>query len=281
MNKPTPACIPRGLIRLFVLLVVIDYKTQMKECSPRLFLLHPKGKGSCLNSLTNMNPLPTHKQVKSKERVQKHGEVFTPQWVVNDMLDLLPAEVWAPEKKFLEPACGEGAFLVEIFKRKLQKISAATQNEWEWQAVIATSSIYGIELLADNTKKCQLNIIQIFNDFYNHRFPNTQDKEVTQTVRFIIGRNIIQGNALTYRKCSLSCGNECTTCTLILFSEWIPLENDLIKRKDYTYKGIIDAHHQRQASIGNLFEAEFTKEEYGLQKEYNPVNYKEIRYAKD
>jgi len=75
-----------------------------------------------------MNTNPTDKQVKSKERVQKHGEVFTPQWVVNDMLDLLPADVWEPGKTFLEPACGEGAFLVEIYKRKLQKIPTTTQN---------------------------------------------------------------------------------------------------------------------------------------------------------
>ena len=106
------------------------------------------------------------KQVKSKERVQKHGEVFTPQWVVNDMLDLLPADVWSPNTTFLEPACGEGAFLKEIYKRKLQNIKVETQSEWEWQAAIATSSIYGIELLEDNAKQCMQNLMQIFSDFY-------------------------------------------------------------------------------------------------------------------
>ena len=221
------------------------------------------------------------KQVKSKERVQKHGEVFTPAWVVNDMLNLLPDDVWQPEKTFLEPACGEGAFLIEIYKRKLQKISTEEQNQWEWQAAIATGSLYGIELLEDNVKQCVQNLFQIFNNFYHTHFHKTQDEELIKTVQFLFNRNIIQGNALTYRKCSLDCGNECTTCEDIVFSEWIPLNNDQFKRKDYTYQGIINADKQRQTSIGGLFETEFLKQEYGLIKEYKPTNYKEIQYAED
>ena len=145
------------------------------------------------------------KQVKSKERVQKHGEVFTPQWVVNDMLNLLPENVWEMDKTFLEPACGEGAFLVEIYKRKLQKITTNEQNEWEWLVAIVTSSLYGIELLEDNAKQCRLNIMTVFTELYEKQFPETMNDELIQTVQFLISRNIIQGNALTYRKCTLTC----------------------------------------------------------------------------
>jgi len=226
-----------------------------------------------------MNENQSVKQVKSKERVQKHGEVFTPAWVVNDMLDLLPAEVWRPEETFLEPACGEGAFLVEIYRRKLQHINANTQEQWEWQAAIATSSIYGIELLEDNAKQCRLNLVQIFNDFYHNHFPDTQDENIVETIQFLIDRNIIQGNALTYRKCLLACGNECTICEKILFSRWTPLAKSQFKRKDYTFEGIIDADKSRQKYAGSLFDVAFSQEEYGLIQEFKPIHYKEIQYA--
>ena len=111
--------------------------------------------------------------IKSKARIQKHGEVFTPAWVVNDMLNMLPEEVWEAGKTFLEPACGEGAFLIEILKRKLEKINTENQTEWEWLAAIATSSIYGIEILEDNTTNCRKNVLQVFNKFYDEKFINT------------------------------------------------------------------------------------------------------------
>jgi len=216
---------------------------------------------------------------KSKERIQKHGEVFTPTWVVNDMLNMLPEDIWEIDKTFLEPACGEGAFLVEIYRRKLERISAEIQAEWEWKSAIATSSIYGIELLEDNAEQCGMNLVRVFLSFYDKIFPNTRDEEVIKTIQFILSRNIIQGNALTYRKCAISCGNKCNKCELIVFSEWIPLENKQFKRKDYTYEGIVNASEKQNASKGTLFEEEIKESETGLVKEYKPVNWKEIRYA--
>ena len=239
-----------------------------------------------------MNTNHADNLVKSKERIQKHGEVFTPHWVVNDMLDLLPAEVWQPKKTFLEPACGEGAFLIEIFRRKLQNIVSTTlnnhsttldqQSKWEWQTAIATSSIYGIELLEDNAQRCKENLLRVFTTSYNKHFPNSQEKEFTKTIGFLIERNIIQGNALTYRKCKLSCGNECKKCKLIIFSEWSPVsENNehFFIRKDYTYEGIINTEQMRESASGGLFADEFSNDEYGLVKKYRPVNFKKIRYA--
>jgi len=220
-------------------------------------------------------------QVKSKERVQKHGEVFTPVWVVKDMLNLLPKDCWKTEITFLEPAYGEGAFLIEIYKRKLQSIKIKLQDEWEWQVAIATSSIYGIELLEDNTNLCKQYLMRVFKTFYNKHFPDTQDEDYTKTIEFIVNRNIIQGNALTYRKCKLNCGNECKTCDPIIFSEWTPFEKCQFRRKDYTYEYIINADKNRQKYADTLFEVEFSKEELGLIKEYKPVNFKEIRYATD
>lgn len=216
---------------------------------------------------------------KSKERVQNHGEVFTPTWVVEDILNLLPKKVWEVSETFLEPACGEGVFLVEIYKRKLQNIKADTLEEWEWQAAIATSSIYGIELLEDNAEQCTMNLIRLFTKFYEKISSNNPDEEVIRTIQFILSRNIIQGNALTFHRCTESCDSQCNKCELIIFSEWKPLANNQFKRKDYTYKGIVNASDQRKESKGTLFEEANKNTEIGLVKEYLPVSWKKIRHV--
>jgi len=217
---------------------------------------------------------------KSKERIQKHGEVFTPEWIVNDMLNLLPAEVWEIDKKFLEPACGEGAFLKEIYKIKLQNIQNVSQEKWEQKATVATSSIYGIELLNDNIKQCKQNLIQLFVSIYDKLFRGSLNEIIIDTVRFLVDKNIVQGNALTYRKCTVKCGNECQQCELIVFSEWIPIfENEklFIKRKDFSYEGLVKSDEMKQKDNDNLFEEEVKNKEYGLIKEFETVDFKEIK----
>lgn len=91
--------------------------------------------------------------VKSRQRVADHGEVFTPQWMVGDMLDLVKDESERIDARVLEPACGEGAFLQEILRRKLATVHARYgKNDFERRhyALLALMSTYGIELLADN-----------------------------------------------------------------------------------------------------------------------------------
>ena len=100
-------------------------------------------------------------QIKSKERVSAHGEVFTNPREVNAMLDLVKAETERIDSRFLEPACGDGNFLIEILRRKLAicenrvKAKQYTQLQYEHDAIWAISSIYGIELLADNAAACR------------------------------------------------------------------------------------------------------------------------------
>ena len=60
------------------------------------------------------------RQVKSKQRVTDHGEVFTADREVNAMLDLVKQETERVDSRFLEPACGDGNFLAEILHRKLE-----------------------------------------------------------------------------------------------------------------------------------------------------------------
>lgn len=98
------------------------------------------------------------KQIKSRERVANHGEVFTPEWLVNDMLDLVKREVERVDSRVLEPACGSGNFLVQVLRRKLDAVEATyrnSQRERANQALYGLMCIYGIELLPDNVNECR------------------------------------------------------------------------------------------------------------------------------
>ena len=95
-------------------------------------------------------------QVKSKHRVAQYGEVLTAPREVNAMLDLVKQETERIESRFLEPACGTGNFLIEILRRKLEVVEkryAKSQVEFERYAVLAVSSIYGIDILDENVQQ--------------------------------------------------------------------------------------------------------------------------------
>jgi type I restriction-modification system DNA methylase subunit len=107
------------------------------------------------------------KYVKSKQRVADHGEVFTPPWLVEAMLDLVKDETERIDSRFLEPACGSGNFLVQILRRKLAAVElkyGKSDFERQHYALLALMCIYGIELLADNITECRNNMLEIFAD---------------------------------------------------------------------------------------------------------------------
>jgi type I restriction-modification system DNA methylase subunit len=140
--------------------------------------------------------------IKSKERVQKHGEVFTPQHIVKDMLNLLPKEIWENVgKTFLEPACGEGAFLTKIYEKKLERVDKISNDftDWEYNAFRATASIYGIELLEDNLQICKEKLNSIFLKFYekaSKKYNAIANDKTIEGINFLIDCNIVQKNFL-------------------------------------------------------------------------------------
>ena len=117
---------------------------------------------------------------KSKQRVKKFGEVFTPQELVLQILDKLPDASWEPDKTFLEPSCGTGNFIVEILQRKIDNGAKPLQ---------ALSTIYGIDIMKDNVNECHKKILQICID------NGLKEKDLAEANN-IIKRNIIVGNAL-------------------------------------------------------------------------------------
>ena len=141
-----------------------------------------------------MSGMNEKKQVKSKKRVADHGEVFTNEREVNAMLDLVKHETERIDSRFLEPACGNGNFLAEVLRRKLKVVDQRygnNQMDWERYAVIAVSSIYGVDILEDNAKECRERLYTIFDDFYTVLFKEKCKEECRRSIRFLFDRNIL------------------------------------------------------------------------------------------
>ena len=189
----------------------------------------------------------TVKQIKSKKRVTDHGEVFTNQREVNAMLDLVKQETERIDSRFLEPACGDGNFLVEILRRKLEVVSRRyrkSQLDYERYAVIAISSIYGIDLLSDNVEECRSRLFNIFQEQYQKLYKDQTKTNCLESIKFILSKNIIQGDALTLNKANSE--------EPIVFSEWSAVNGSMIKRRDYTLANLLQAEAAKVP--GGLFD---------------------------
>src|SRR5262245_49617046 len=106
--------------------------------------------------------------IRSKQRIADHGEVFTPAWMVEAMLDLVRGETERIDSRFLEPACGSGNFLVQILQRKLVVVElkfGKSDFEKHHYALLALMCTYGIELLADNIAECHANMLEVLADY--------------------------------------------------------------------------------------------------------------------
>ena len=161
--------------------------------------------------------------IRSKKRVADHGEVFTPDWMVEAMLDLVREETDRIDSRFLEPACGSGNFLVKVLQRKLAAVELKyTGSEFNRQhyALLGLMCIYGIELLADNVAECRENLIEIFAEYLNA----DEADDIVKAGLAVLDINLIHGDALTMRTHD---GNP------IVFSEWGYLGKGKFQRRDF------------------------------------------------
>lgn len=187
-------------------------------------------------------------QVKSRERVADHGEVFTSEREVNAMLDLVKQETERIDSRFLEPACGSGNFLVEILRRKIAIVEnryKTSQLEYERNAIIAVSSIYGVELLDDNAIECRNRLFDVFDKQYTALYKDNCKEECRASIKYILKRNILRGDALTLK--TVENGGE-----PIIFSEWSPVNGSMIKRRDFTMANLLEAEESKVP--GSLFD---------------------------
>lgn len=179
------------------------------------------------------------KQVKSRKRVTDHGEVFTSEREVNAMLDLVKQETERIESRFLEPACGNGNFLTEILRRKLSIVESRykkIQFEFERYAIIAISSIYGVDILEDNAIECRDRLFNIFYEKYFSIYDDNIKPECLKSAKFILHRNILWGDALDFTNPE--------TKEPIVFSEWTAINGTMLKRRDYVFRFLVEKTHQ-------------------------------------
>lgn len=186
------------------------------------------------------------KQIKSKERVADHGEVFTAEREVNAMLDLVKQETERIDSRFLEPACGDGNFLAEILRRKLDVVKKKYKRsklDYEKNALLAMASVYGVDILIDNVEACRGRLFQIWDKEYKANCKKECNEETRESVRFILKRNIVLGNALTLMRVD---ENGQDTEEPIVFSEWAFVTGSMMQRKDYTFDELVNAEQPRK-----------------------------------
>lgn len=169
----------------------------------------------------------TKAQVKSRDRVVNHGEVFTSEREVNAMLDLVKDETERIDSRFLEPACGDGNFLAEILRRKLKIVRKQYGNnlsDYEKFSILAIMNIYGVDILEDNVEDCRDRLYEIWEKDYKEVSKNKTRTSIKKTAIYILSKNILWGDALTMRK---SDGQP------IIFAEWSFVMDNLVKRRDF------------------------------------------------
>lgn len=173
-------------------------------------------------------------QVKSKKRVTDHGEVFTAEREINAMIDLVKQETERIDSRFLEPACGDGNFLAEILRRKLAVVKKKYKRssvDYEKNAVLAATSIYGVDILKDNVDVCRNRMFEIWNKEYTAVCKKEANNDCRDAVKFIFERNILCGDALSMKTID---GEP------IVFSEWAFITGFNLQRSDYRFDKLLE-----------------------------------------
>lgn len=178
------------------------------------------------------------KQIKSKKRVSDFGEVYTNEREVNAMLDLVKEEAEKITSTFLEPACGNGNFLVEILRRKLSSVARIygyDADEFRLHMIEAVTSIYGVDIQADNVQESRKRLLDICCREYAGSYAENLSEGAIKALECVMERNIICGNTLT---CLASNGNP------LVFSEWKLNGNGMFERQDFLFTDILEDRNE-------------------------------------
>ncbi len=216
------------------------------------------------------------KQVKSKQRVADHGEVFTAEREVNAMLDLVKNETERIESRFLEPACGDGNFLAEILRRKLAVVQrkyggARMHHDYEMWSMIALMNIYGVELLPDNAAACRERLFNMWNEAYSANCKGDADDECRDAVRYILKRNILCGDALSMKP---------KNGEPIIFAEWSFVTGTKVKRRDFRLDQMLEGHQEQMSLFMDGWEYDEEIDAFIPLplKEYPITDYRRVQY---
>jgi hypothetical protein len=205
--------------------------------------------------------------VKSKQRVADHGEVFTPAWMVEAMLDLVKGETERIDSRFLEPACGSGNFLVRILQRKLAAVELKfgdSDFERRQYALLAVMCTYGIELLEDNIAECRANMLEILADYMKLEGSG----ELYRAASYVLSQNLVHGDALKMRT---------SDDQPITFAEWGYLGKGKFQRRDFRLHDL--AMSSTFSAEGSLFAHLGKHEIFTPSRTYPPMTVSELAAA--
>lgn len=205
--------------------------------------------------------------IKSKRRVADHGEVFTPRWLVENMLDLVQGETERIDSRFLEPACGSGNFLVPVLQRKLAAVESRfgkSDFERRHYALLAVMCTYGIELLEDNIAECRANMLEVFSEYLNL----DEKDDLCQAAFYVLSVNLVHGDALTMLT------HEGQPIT---FAEWGYLGKGKFQRRDFSLDSLTRMSALRQE--GTLFAQLGKHEVFTPVRAYPSMTVRELAHA--
>lgn len=205
--------------------------------------------------------------VKSKQRVADHGEVFTPAWMVDAMLDLVKGETERIDSRFLEPACGSGNFIVQILRRKLATVElkyGKSDFERRHYALLGLMCLYGIELLADNIAECRANVLEIFAEYLQL----DEADDLYRAAAYVLSQNLVHGDALTMR----AQGDQPIT-----FAEWGYLGKGKYQRRDFRFDVLTGS--SAFSAEGSLFADVAKHDIFTPTKTYPPMTVSELAAA--
>ena len=205
--------------------------------------------------------------IKSKKRVADHGEVFTPPWMVEAMLNLVKGETERIDSRFLEPACGSGNFLVQVLQRKLGAVEikfGKFEFEKQHYALLAVMCTYGIELLTDNIAECRANMLDILGAYLNI----DESNDIYRAGAYVLTQNLMHGDALKMRTHD---GQPIT------FSEWGYLGKGKFQRRDFRFDVLTGS--SAFSAEGSLFAHLGKHEIFTPIRTYAPMTVRELATA--
>ena len=213
--------------------------------------------------MTSVTDFVPERLVKSEERVRDLGEVFTPIETVQAMLDLLPPPMWAvhPSPIFLEPACGDGNFLVAILDRKLERIAAEfvkgklpagdTPEAVQFHALEGLASIYAVDISWENViggtpgheLGARTRLLTLFAEWNADLLAKqlTGRSRVLRAAEWIVEHNVMVGNMLP------------------LDTDGRPTGRDRIPLIEYAFEPASQSVEMLQTTMGDVIAAEEAK----------------------
>lgn len=93
--------------------------------------------------------------IRDKQRIKQTGEIFTPRFLIEQMVAKIPIDAYQLDKKWIDPACGDGNFLVFLKQLFMEFFKEQIPNDSDREEHILENMLYGIDIMPDNVDACK------------------------------------------------------------------------------------------------------------------------------